>query len=234
MISVPAIAGAPLWATAQSASQQVMPDGSVVVRRVVSVVARDSRGRTYGELRMRAPMTQAGMGQLVGVCIYDPHTGIRTLYYPGAHTAIQQIVPERGTPAKAPDALVKVQDLGSKTIDDFAVKGTRRTVVVPAMMTGTGSAITVVDEYWYSEELRVNLLQVHSDPRTGTLTMGLSDIKREDPDPTFFKLPPGYHTTDLIGYAPSTGGGVGNGGPPYSIPFSVPGADIPGDISGAW
>jgi hypothetical protein len=239
MISVPSIAGAPFSAVALSVSRQVMPDGWTDVRRVVSVVDRDSRGRTYGELRLREPMAATGMGELLAARIYDPHTGIRTTYYPGAHAAVQQTVSERITAVKgsnAPNSSVEVQDLGSKTIDDFAVKGTRRTVVVPAALSGTGMPITVVDEAWYSEELRVNLLQVHTDPRTGTLTVALSHLKREDPDPAFFKLPRGYRLTALSGLGSFTLGATGGGErvQQYPVPYGVPGADVPGDITGAW
>ena len=57
--------------------------------------------------------------------------------------------------------------------------------------------MTVVDEYWYSEDLHVNLLVRHSDPRTGVQTVALSDIKREEPPPAFFEVPEGYKTVDM-------------------------------------
>lgn len=237
-VTVPPIAGAPLSATALVEYQQVMPDGSTALSRFVTRVARDSRGRTYGEVRWRTPLTHPGVGRLVQARIYDPKTSIRTLYYPGAHTAVRQIVPEQSPRANAPvpqGSVVKVEDLGSKTIDNLPVKGARRTTVIPAAASGTGAPVTVVDEYWYAEALHTNLLQVHTDPRTGTRTAMLADILRADPNPAFFKLPPGYHAANLIGFASSTGSTIGGDHMgPYSIPFILPGADVPGSITGAW
>jgi len=240
-VTLPPIAGLPLSATALVDYRQIMPDGSTALSRFVTRVARDSRGRTYGEVRWRTPLTHPGVGRLVQARIYDPKSCIRTLYYPGARTAVRQIVPEQRPQANASSpkgSVVKVEDLGSKTIDNLAVKGTRRTTVIPAAASGTGAPVTVVDEYWYSEDLHTNLLQVHTDPRTGTRTAILADIKRADPNPAFFKLPPGYRATNLIGFGSSLGAGAigGSGGRfvPYPIPYILPSAEVPGDITGAW
>jgi hypothetical protein len=55
----------------------------------------------------------------------------------------------------------------------------------------------VVDEYWYSPDLHVNLLLRHNDPRTGMQTVTLTDIKREEPAPEFFQIPDGYKNVDM-------------------------------------
>lgn len=240
-VTVPPIAGAPLSATALVDYHQIMPDGSIALSRFVTRVARDSRGRTYGEIRWRTPLTHPGVGRVVQARIYDPKTRIRTLYDPGAHNAIEQIAPEQSPRADASSPkgeMITVEDLGSRTINNFVVKGTRRTTVIPAATSGTGAPVNVVDEYWFSEELHTNLLQVHTDPRTGTRTATLSDIKLADPDQAFFKIPSGYHTTNLVGLgSPSSASASGSFGGrmgPYPIPFAIPGADIPGDITGAW
>jgi len=95
------------------------------------------------------------------------------------------------------DPLVKVEDLGSTTIDNIDVKGTRRTVTIPGQVNGTGAPLTVVDEFWYSEDLHLNLLLRHSDPRIGVQTVALSDLKREEPAQEFFEVPPGYKIVDM-------------------------------------
>jgi hypothetical protein len=106
-------------------------------------------------------------------------------------------LPPTGIPVNPLAPRVKIDDLGTTTINDFDVKGTRRTVVIPAQANGTGAPITVVDEYWYSEDLHVNVLLRHHDPRTGLQTIALSDIKREDPPQSFFAIPEGYKIVDM-------------------------------------
>ena len=87
--------------------------------------------------------------------------------------------------------------LGQTTLDHIDVVGTRRTVVIPAQANSTGAPITVVDEYYYSPDLHLNVMLVHNDPRTGEQTIALSNIKREDPDAAFFQVPEGYKIVDL-------------------------------------
>jgi len=93
--------------------------------------------------------------------------------------------------------MVKVEDLGSDIMENIDVKGTRRTVTIPAQMNTTGIDLTVVDEYWYSEDLHVNLLLRHNDPRTGEQTVTLKEIKREEPAQEFFEVPQNYKIVDM-------------------------------------
>jgi hypothetical protein len=199
-ISVPPIPGAPFSATARIESQQTMPDGSVLASRDVNLIGRDSRGRTHGEMRPRVPITFQGMPPLSEVHIFDPETSVRTIYYPATHVASSQTVSPPRIASNLTDPhtpLVRVEDLGSSIIDNIDVQGARRTLTIPAPPDGTSAAITVVDEYWYSPDLHVNLLLRHNDPRTGMQTVTLTDIKREEPAPEFFQIPDGYKNVDM-------------------------------------
>ena len=71
------------------------------------------------------------------------------------------------------------------------VHGTRDTQTIPAETNG-GKEITVVDEYWYSEDLRLNMLAIHKDPRTGEQTTTVTQVDRGEPDPAIFEIPSGY------------------------------------------
>jgi hypothetical protein len=53
----------------------------------------------------------------------------------------------------------------------------------------------VVDEYWYSEDLRLNMLAIHRDPRTGETTTTVTQVSRREPDPAIFEIPAGYKIT---------------------------------------
>jgi hypothetical protein len=50
-----------------------------------------------------------------------------------------------------------------------------------------------VDEYWYSEDLRINLVLKHNDPRTGSVILTVTQITRTDPDSSLFQIPDGYN-----------------------------------------
>ena len=56
--------------------------------------------------------------------------------------------------------------------------------------------IEVVDEEWYSEDLHINLLVRHFDPRVGVQTVGVSGLKREEPPASMFQVPLGYKIVD--------------------------------------
>jgi len=76
---------------------------------------------------------------------------------------------ESGENHSRPNA--QFEDLGTNTLDGIVVHGYRRTVTLRSKASGTGEPVAVTDEYWYSEELHLNLLANHADPRTGKLTV---------------------------------------------------------------
>ena len=73
--------------------------------------------------------------------------------------------------------------------------GVREVQTIPADNGGTVKETLVSDEYWYSDDLRINLVLKHSDPRTGTVTMTVTQIKRTEPDPALFEIPHDYTST---------------------------------------
>jgi hypothetical protein len=199
-ISVPPIPGVPFSATALIENKQTMPDGSVSATRNVNLIGRDSRGRTHGEMRTRVPESIKDMPPLLEVHLYDPQTRVQTVYEPGTRIARRSLRPEprqQANPSAASNPMVKVEDLGSDTMENIDVKGTRRTVTIPAQMNTTGVDLTVVDEYWYSDDLHVNLLLRHNDPRTGEQTVTLTEVRREEPPQAFFEVPQDFKIVDM-------------------------------------
>ena len=73
--------------------------------------------------------------------------------------------------------------------------GVRETQTMLAENGGTGTEIVITDEYWYSEDLRINLIIKHSDPRTGGVTMTVAQVIRTEPDSARFEIPDGYKPT---------------------------------------
>jgi hypothetical protein len=107
--------------------------------------------------------------------------------------AREQHIPPAPPRQQNPEA----QDLGYTTLNGMQAHGSRTSRVIPAQASGTGQPVTVSDEVWYSEDLHMNLLEVHTDPRSGTQTVAILSIKREEPDPKLFEVPPGYKIVDL-------------------------------------
>jgi hypothetical protein len=86
----------------------------------------------------------------------------------------------------------KEEDLGTRRIGGMPAHGVREIQIIPAELSGTGKEITTSDEYWYSDDLSINLMIKHDDQRTGTVTMTVTEIVLSEPNPDLFKIPDGY------------------------------------------
>jgi hypothetical protein len=196
-ITVPDIPGVPFSATAVIEVQRYWPDGSTQTRRTINLIARDSQGRTHNETRRLMPEYFHGSPPLLSVRLFDPLTRIRTLYDPTLHVARQEFVPKQPRANSFPNPFMHIEDLGVTTLNGLQAKGTRRTYTISAAASGTGSFVEIEDEDWYSDDLHVNLLVRHTDPRIGLQTIGISGLKREEPPATMFQVPAGYQILDI-------------------------------------
>jgi hypothetical protein len=160
-------------------------------------IARDSRGRTHGENRSVMPESSQGDPPLVEVSIFDPETHLRTHYEVRTKVANQSVSRDpHGGPDASNSPALKVEDLGVKDIEGLDARGTRRTFTISAAASGTGAPLEVVDEYWYSEDLHLNLLVSHRDPRLGVRTFTVTHLNREEPPESLFEVPVGYTMLD--------------------------------------
>jgi len=197
------VAGAPFSATAVIDDAQYLPDRTTNTKRTINEIGRDSRGIIHNERRRLVSEAFHGTPQLLEVHLFDPQTRMSTFYDPMTRIARQRVLPDLPkapslpNPANSSNSQMKVDDLGTSTLNGLDVKGLRRTFTIPAKLSGTGAAVEVVDEYWYSEDLHINLLVRRTDPRTGVQTVAISTLKREEPAPEFFEIPQGYKTVDM-------------------------------------
>jgi hypothetical protein len=191
------VPGKPFSATAVLETERYWSDGATEVRRTISLVARDSEGRTRNEVRRLMPEYFHGSPQLLSVRLFDPLTGIRTDLDPGFHVARQQLISKEPKTALTPDPAPRMEDLGKTTMNGLEAKGTRRTTTIAAKASRTGEPVEIEDEFRYSEELELNLLVRHSDPRAGVDTVGLSNLKREEPAAGMFQIPAGYRVVNV-------------------------------------
>jgi hypothetical protein len=86
----------------------------------------------------------------------------------------------------------KTESLGRQTIEGVEAEGTRNTLEIPAGEIGNERPIEIVFERWYSPELQVVVMTRHSDPRFGETIYRLTNISRNEPDPTLFEVPADY------------------------------------------
>jgi hypothetical protein len=208
-VFVTPVAGASFSAVAVQGMIQILGDGTSFQRKTSAFIARDYRGRIHNESHEIIPMDSGRQPTLLSVHIYDPDTRLNTFLNLGAHIARQATLPN--PPSTAPPSNwaqqgsannyngenLRLEDLGSNVLDGIAVHGYRRAMTLGPKASGTGQSVVITDEYWYSEELRINMLAKHNDPRTGTLTITVTQVNRNEPPADLFEIPPGYKLVDV-------------------------------------
>lgn len=84
------------------------------------------------------------------------------------------------------------EELGTQTIEGVNAVGTRTTITIPAGQIGNERAIEIVDERWFSPDLKTIVMTRHTDPRAGETVYRLTDINRAEPDHSLFEVPGDY------------------------------------------
>ena len=195
-VFVTPIPNAPLLAVVNTQSSRILPDGTTSNQKTLSAIARDRQGRIFNE---RARLSSIGNGHASDPIhpYYDPQTRTSTVIDPQQRVAWQSTLnrPPSAVPPLAAGCAaspyVKEEDLGNRKMEGVEVHGIRNTQTIPAEANG-GKEIKVVDEYWYSEDLRLNMRVIHKDPRTGEQTTTVTQVDRSEPDPEIFEIPSGY------------------------------------------
>lgn len=195
---------------------QAMPGNSVVL------LYRDSMGRTRTERPVDAG--SQGSGAPMTIDITDPVAGVRYELDTKTKVAHKQVfsksangaapgfgqlpsmvpppppgglaAPGSGSTAEKAAPLATTQDLGGRTIEGVAAKGTLRTIRMPSAFQGNDQSAAATIESWYSPELKLTLLSKESDPRIGERTRKLVHVNRAEPDPTLFVVPSGYRISE--------------------------------------
>jgi hypothetical protein len=141
----------------------------------------------------------------MSIHLYDPQTRVSTMVYPQQKLFSAGMVnrpPETVPPSQlyaspAGNSLplsqfTQEKDLGTHRLDGLPVHGVRETQTIPASQSGTGKTVVITDEYWYSDDLRINMVMKHDDPRTGSMTMTVTQVSQDEPDPGLFQIPEGF------------------------------------------
>jgi hypothetical protein len=135
-----------------------------------------------------------------------PRTGGSNTFFVNGVTVSAGMLPP--PPAGAPMMIFKAQgsasnlpapqieQLGSSTIEGVTAEGTRSTTTIPVGGAGNDRELQIVDERWYSSDLKETVLSRHSDPRTGETVYRLTQISRTEPVASLFEVPPDYKVAD--------------------------------------
>lgn len=195
--TIPPTPHAPFSAVVVNQSEQTLNDGTRITRENQEVVMRDGMGRIYRGREIKRPGSTERDPRVM-VTITDPVQHVQYVCTPMRvcrkmayrEPRNRQRVLGRGS------NFVTVEDLGSSNINGVEVEGKRISRVIPEGTIGNDRAFTATEELWHSNELDVDVQVKRADPRTGTHTTTLTEIRPGEPDPKYFQIPEGYRVEE--------------------------------------
>jgi hypothetical protein len=209
------VPNAPFSAVVEVQRTRIRDDGSVSNLKSIRNLARDGIGRIHNESRAYIPAASTSTPEIDHIHLYDPQTRVSTeldarkqTFYTHTINHPPSTVPPTvrfGSPSDTgvpKNDFAKEEDLGTQEIEGVPAHGVRETQIIPAESNETGKEITITDEYWYSDELRINVVMKHTDPRTGTTTLTVTHITHGEPDPALLEVPEGYTRAGVAQPAP--------------------------------
>src|SRR5215467_6892277 len=230
------VKGAPYSADVINQSIQTLSDGNRIVRSTTSHVYRDSEGRVRREedrpsgspgVTITDPASgkswmldvdnrtarQSPMLARIYNAVLGPNGDMErlTVLLNGQPNVL--VAPNLTGRGGGPGSEQTAEErLSPKVIEGVRVEGIRRTSTIAAGTIGNERAIVVTTEEWTSPELKVLVLSEHSDPRTGTSTYKLVNLKRAEAAASLFQVPADYTVTQMPGVGEGRGEGRGTRG----------------------
>jgi hypothetical protein len=199
------VSGKPFSATAVTETTRVLEDGHRISRRNLMKQYRDRQGRTRREQTLEAlgPSTPVAPKEMI--FIFDPVLHVSFVIDPEAKVARKFTSPQGSSTAQlAPfsnqaqdnpsslSPLVRVEDLGTRSVGGLQCSGTRTTTTLPTGLIGNDAPIVTVRETWFSPDIDAVVQSKTVDPRFGTTEYHLTDIKRFDISPDLFRVPASF------------------------------------------
>jgi hypothetical protein len=193
------VAGRPVSGKETRRVTQTLGDGTEISHSDTSYFYRDSAGRMRAEgpngIEIFDPVAHFSYDVLPSQKAYYRYpTGENIAFVSLAafghetHSHVSSDIP-------ASDSAGVTDDLGKQTINGIPAKGTRVTIVIPVGAIGNNHEIRIVNERWYSDDLKILVKSTNTDPRFGTNVYELTDIKQSQPDPALFAPPSDYTLT---------------------------------------
>lgn len=219
------VTGAPFSATISTKATHVLTDGNRIERSTTATISRDSQGRTRREMTLPAigPWSDPSKPAPHVIFLDDPVAGTHYALNPDRKIARQVQAfrwRQRGKKgaaghgvAQKPRNEVTTTSLGTQTIAGVTAQGTRDTRTIPAGAIGNEKPIVILTERWYSPDLQMVVMSKHSDPRMGDTVFQVTNIQRQEPDASLFKVPSDY--TVKAANKPGFRSGRGHQGAPH-------------------
>lgn len=198
----------PYTGTAVTETVQTLSDGNRIVRTNRTTLYRDSAGRTRREQSIGTLGATSPEISKQSIVISDPIANAeyvldtkdkvarKTFRYGMGHFTVSddlQVLPT----AHMEDLFgqhenVAKEDLGKQTIAGLQCTGTRTTKTIPAGEIGNDKPIVSTKEIWYSSEIDGTVFSKSTDPRFGTTTYTLSNVKLGEQPQQLFAPPSDY------------------------------------------
>ena len=196
-IYIPPLTAAPFSATVVLESTKTLEDGGTITLANHRRVMRDSAGRIFQERALLVPKDGQRQPEVWRLEISDPSSHQKYFCLVATHTCMAQPyaapastqVPASG-PLPAGRGDLTRESLGTSLLNGVEAVGTRETTVLNAGTAGNTHPLTITLEFWYSPRLGINLIEKRSDPRHGTVTIGVTEISLTEPDAASFAAPP--------------------------------------------
>ena len=213
--SMQQITGQPYSLELESTQSQTLADGTHISRKGrVEREYRVSQGRTRNEHEMAMPGLSQTPNTLLFIRIEDPVAHVRYMLDTRSHIArsyAMKVLPNHPegdqpwgmirprpaatpppNPSDKPRPVVKEEPLGTQTFEGVLAEGIRITTTIPVDWEGNDRPIETVCERWFSTDLKLIVMFKCSDPRRGDNMTRLTHAELSDPDPSLFRVPPGY------------------------------------------
>src|SRR5580704_6596360 len=200
-LRIPAVRGLPFSAKVELETVSQLQDGTQITHKTYNMDARDSSGRTHNEMRNWIA-AEGEEPKLTRVELYDPATKTRTDLFPLTKVARQWVVgmtAQVNAGPATPKPETTKEEIGTDTMEGLPVKGVRVTQLYPAGAMGNDRPLSIVTEYWYAAEIRLNLLTKRTDPRHGVQTVRVTELVREEPDTALFAIGEDYKVVNESG-----------------------------------
>jgi hypothetical protein len=192
---IPTIPNAPFTATVRIAVIRRLEDGSTITRKNHCLVARDSSGRLYREMRPLTHDDDTSQSVLRQIVFLNPVSHERYVCDPEGRacrvSAYHQPASQPLSPYMGGNGQTTHVPLGASRISGVEAVGSRDLTVIPAEQASTNRPITLSTEYWYSQQLGMNISVKRFDPRVGTQVFLVDRLNLGEPDPSLFEVPKG-------------------------------------------
>lgn len=177
-------------------------DGSIQTERYDdALLARDSQGRIYREIRSGKPAIPNSHSALVYVILLDPVAHTRTECEVAQQACVVLDLRVSASTKPPPEgsldsegSYLSRESLGTDLIEGFEVAGTREAVSKGAIDNNHPQLTSL--EYWYSRDLEIDL-SVTRKYSTGNMeVIRVVNLSRDEPNPAMFQVPTGFVVHD--------------------------------------